>query len=181
MTDMSVLGPIRGQLAADRETLREAVNRVPVAWRERRVDPARWSVAEVLEHLATIEKNIATMFVGFLAAAPMLELAREPKAIEAPLRARLLDRTQLIEAPAPIQPTGTMDSETALRALEERRQELLSIIANADEKDLTAVSRPHRVFGPLDGYQWLMTLGGHEARHAAQIAELAEQIAGTSS
>ena len=181
MTETSVLDPIRRQLATDHETLRAAVERVPLDWRERRMDPARWSVAEILEHLATIEKNMVALFTGFLAAAPTLESAGLPHEMDAELRAKLLDRTQSIEAPTFIQPSGSVDSETALRTLEGYRKELLATIATADRKDFAAVSRPHRVFGPLNGYQWLMTTAGHEARHAAQIAEIADHVTGAPS
>jgi hypothetical protein len=38
------------------------------------------------------------------------------------------------------------------------------------------VSWPHPRFGPLTGYQWIAFSGAHEARHAAQIREIAEQL-----
>ena len=30
----------------------------------------------------------------------------------------------------------------------------------------------HPVFGPLDGYQWLLLLSAHSARHTEQIEEV---------
>src|SRR5262245_26628223 len=41
--------------------LTRAVNEVPVSARNRRPSEDRWSVAEVLEHLALVEENIAPL------------------------------------------------------------------------------------------------------------------------
>jgi hypothetical protein len=35
------------------------------------------------------------------------------------------------------------------------------------------VSMPHSVFGPSSAYHWFAFVGAHEARHAAQIREIA--------
>src|SRR5260221_4634943 len=53
------------QLLADldlhRASVREAIDSVPPEWRERRPAEGRWSVAEVLEHLAIIEGRVTKM------------------------------------------------------------------------------------------------------------------------
>ena len=38
--------------------------------------------------------------------------------------------------------------------------------------DLHGHSAPHPVFKMLDGYQWVLLLSGHSARHTAQIEEV---------
>jgi len=38
--------------------------------------------------------------------------------------------------------------------------------------DLHGHAGPHPVFKMLDGYQWVLLLSGHSARHTAQIEEV---------
>jgi hypothetical protein len=38
--------------------------------------------------------------------------------------------------------------------------------------DLHGHGAPHLVFKMLDGYQWVLLLSGHSARHTAQIGEV---------
>jgi hypothetical protein len=52
---------------------------------------------------------------------------------------------------------------------------MMQAIERADGLALETLSFPHRVFGPLDLYQWLLFLDAHENRHTEQIAELLEE------
>ncbi len=36
---------------------------------------------------------------------------------------------------------------------------------------------PHRIFGEMNFYQWIVFAGSHEARHAAQVAEIGATLA----
>ena len=38
--------------------------------------------------------------------------------------------------------------------------------------DLRGHAAPHPAFRMLDGYQWILLLSGHAARHTAQIEEV---------
>jgi hypothetical protein len=172
----SPLTEIRTSLAADRDALRAAVDRVPAALRQQRPSPDRWSVAEVLEHLAIVEGRSAAALAPQVAAAPILSapaaLSNSPA-----LRGAVLDRTSRVSAPDFIKPTGEVDAETAWTRLQASRQQILSIIDTGEGRDLSAISRPHPVLGQIDGYQWLASIGGHEARHTAQILEIAAELA----
>jgi hypothetical protein len=42
----------------------------------------------------------------------------------------------------------------------------------ATTDDLHGHGGPHPVFKMLDGYQWVLLLSGHSARHTAQIEEV---------
>jgi hypothetical protein len=178
MAETSALDSIREQLARDHAALLAAIDQVPQEWRDRRVHPDRWSVSEVVEHLCAVERGVGMLMAGFVQAAPVQGDDAPSFHIETEqqLRGVLLDRKTKIVAPERIHPTGTMDTAAALAMLEGLRAGLLETIRNAEGRDLSHVSRPHPVLGTLNGYQWLMSTAGHEARHAAQIAELAEQI-----
>ena len=118
------------------------------------------------------------LMAGFVQGAPVSGTSHSSGAEEreAELRGVLLDRTTKIVAPERITPSGKVDTATALATLETLRTALLETLQSADDRDLSQVSRPHPVLGILNGYEWLSATAGHEARHAAQISELAEQV-----
>jgi hypothetical protein len=54
-----------------------------------------------------------------------------------------------------------------------------SVMRAADGLKLTDVTMPHPVFGALNLYTWFAWVGSHEARHAAQIREIAAAVSGS--
>lgn len=175
MTQANPLAVIRAALAADRQNLRDAIKRVPKGLLNQRPSPERWSVAEVIEHLAIIEAATVGFLTPLVAGAPILPDDAQPVATPIP-RERLRDRTTRITAPEIVQPKGTLSFDEALAALEQSRTSLLMLLEAAEGRDLTAVGRPHPRLGPLDGYQWLAIVGAHEERHALQILEIAAEL-----
>ncbi|MDE3154775.1 MAG: DinB family protein [Acidobacteriota bacterium] len=162
-------------LARNRAAVRDAVDGVPRPLRERRPAADRWSTAEVLEHLAMVE----TAVHGLLAAA--LEAGRAEAAVRGEPRApfvideghvaRLLDRRQRITASAAGQPRGGLDADAAWGALQRIRGQVLELVSASDALALETATGRHPLLGPLNFRQWVVFLGGHDARHAAQIAE----------
>lgn len=179
MSTPSPIADIKTTLATDRAALRSAVDRVPAALRQQKPAPDRWSVAEVLEHLGLVEGRVVMFFAPLLQDAPTL--GAEPHTGATPVdRALLRDRGNKIAAPPPIQPTGSVSAEDAWATLQDTRVKLLAMLdaAETERRDLAQVSRPHPVLGPLDGYQWVATIGGHEERHTLQIHEIADALEG---
>jgi hypothetical protein len=178
MASASPIDALIDDLTADRARLAAAVEQVPSALRGRRPAADRWSVAEILEHLVIVEQRATTIVRDLAASAPQADgaSARSPGALD---RTVLRDRSQRVMAPAVIQPTGTMDADTAWAALARSRTALLAAVREAEGRDLAAVNRTHPRLGPLTGYEWIAALGGHEERHAAQIAEIAELMTPT--
>lgn len=170
----SPLTEIRSLLAADRASLRAAVERVPATARRERPAPGRWSVAEVLEHLAIVEERTVAALTPLVSAAPPIDAPRTATELD---RTALRDRTVRVMAPEMIQPSGQLDADAAWAALERSRSALLALLDVAEGRDLTAIGRAHPRLGQLDGYQWLASIGGHEERHAAQIVEAADALA----
>jgi hypothetical protein len=166
---------IRTALTADREALRAAVDRVPLHLRSQRPSPDRWSVAEVLEHLAIVEERSTAALAPRIAEAPALA-GPGFRPDDGALRTAVTNRSNRVTAPDFITPTGQVDAETAWAKLQNSREQLMALIHQAEGRDLSTVSRTHPVLGAIDGYQWLMSIGGHEARHTAQILEIAAAL-----
>ena len=179
MSTPSPIADIRTTLATDRAALRCAVDRVPAAMRQQKPAPDRWSVAEVLEHLGLVEGRVAMFFGPLLQDAPTLGVDTQTGATALD-RTSLRDRDNKIVAPPPIQPTGSLSAEDAWTILQETRVKLLAMldVAEAERRDLAQISRQHPVLGPLDGYQWVAAIGGHEERHTLQIHEIADALEG---
>jgi hypothetical protein len=167
-------------LDAQREALRAAVDLVPPERRERSPAPGRWSVAEILEHLSLVEGSITRLFAVRLAEARERGLSEETETTPVLSTfdlAKLLDRSYQVPASEAAQPPGKLDATAAWAALEAARQAFRETILSGDGLALGEVvhPRPHPVFGVLNLYQWVAFAGGHEARHAAQIREIAEE------
>lgn len=172
----SPITTLKATLAADRAALLAAVERVPADLRSTRPAEGRWSVQDVLEHLALVEGRALMLLGALVADAPPLEgAAGDPTAVN---RALLSNRAMKITAPEPIQPTGALTAGAALESLERTRAALLAAMDQAEGKDLSRVSRPHPALGPLDGYQWIGSLAGHEMRHTLQIDEIRAALVG---
>jgi hypothetical protein len=161
-------------LERQRRTLDAAIAAVPPSARDTRPAEERWSVAEIVEHLAEVERRIGGMIGKRIAEAKTNGLARESNSssILATINsARVLDRTRQIVSTTI--PTGTIGTEEALRQLDAVRADLTMAIMQGDGFDLTAVSAPHRVFGQINMYEWIAFIGSHMARHAEQVREIA--------
>ncbi len=175
MTQPDPLAVIRAGLAADRQNLRDAIKRVPKGLLEQRPSPERWSVAEILEHLAMIETATVSFLTPLVETAPLLAPDTHPSPTAIP-RDRLRDRSTRVTAPEIVQPRGAMTYDQAVEALDRSRTSLLLVLEAAAGRDLTAIGRPHPRLGQLDGYQWLAIVGAHEERHALQILEIAAEL-----
>jgi hypothetical protein len=175
MTELSPLTAIRALLTADRATLRAAFDQIPAGLHGRRPAPDRWSAAEILEHLATIETRIVMMLGALIPTAPDRTGSASRPALDGTVAA-IKDRTNRIVAPEALQPTGTIPPDASWAALERSRISLFALLDGAEHRDLSQVSRPHPVLGPLDGYQWIAAVGSHEVRHAAQLVEIADVL-----
>ncbi|HEY7235915.1 MAG TPA: DinB family protein [Gemmatimonadaceae bacterium] len=159
--------------------LRQAVDDFPRAKRQTKPSPERWSVAEVLEHLSIVEARIERVFTRKLTEARAAGLGRERD--ESPVVGtidmdRLLDRTRRITTAEATLPTGTLDADAAWAAYERSRDTLCAAVLAADGLALGDVVHPHPILGPINLYQWIAFVGGHEARHAAQILELRDLL-----
>ena len=172
-----LLDDLQAVLAEARAVLRAAVDSVPEALRDECPAPDRWSVAEILEHLARVESAVTRV----LASAASAELPEAPEGdVSGYDRTLILDRSRKIEAGERAQPTGAMAWSQAWDALTLSRQALIDTLRAGDPQRLARLRVPHFVFGTLDGEAWTRFLGGHEERHAAQIREVGVMLQGCS-
>ena len=136
-----------------------------------RSDPGRWSIAAVAEHTANRETTILQLVTEKMLKAPAI--ARPAESIsDEKLLAWLLDRTSKFQAPEMLKPTNRWATRDALTKDFLAAREKTMTYVSTTEDDLHGHGGPHPVFKMLDGYQWLLLLSGHSARHLAQIEEV---------
>jgi uncharacterized damage-inducible protein DinB len=167
------------QLDAARARLREAVDAVPIEARGKRPGDGRWSVNEILEHLALVERRFAGLIALRIAEARDAGLGpekpdRDP--FPASLKQALNDRANRRTAPEAVHPKGNLDAAAAWDEAEKARVITRDIVTGADGLALSEVRHTHPVFGTLTVYQLVELIANHEVRHSKQIAGIAEQI-----
>lgn len=166
-------------LDARRAALEQAVEAIPTELRERRPAPERWSVAEVLEHLALVEGQITKLLQSLIASAQAAGLDPEPETspiTPTPALARALDRSRPLVASEASTPRGGLSASAAYALLIQQREALRAVLLSADGLALSEVQAPNPVLGVLNGYEWVLFVGAHEARHTMQIHEIAASL-----
>jgi uncharacterized damage-inducible protein DinB len=133
--------------------------------------PDRWSIAEVAEHIAISETTILHLVTDQIMKGPAVP--RSPSSVsDEKLLAWLLDRTSKFQAPEMLKPTGRWATRDALTKDFLAAREKTATYVRTTTDDLHGHAGPHPVFKMLDGYQWVLLLSGHSARHTAQIEEV---------
>ena len=135
--------------------------------------PDRWSVAEVMEHLAAAEDLLRVMTQEQVMKTPAVP-PRDPaelKKIDDSVVAMVPDRSHKVDAPEPLRPTNRFGSPA------EAQEHFLESRATTEEYlKSTPDLRAHSVDSPmgmkLDGYEWILLIAGHSERHTKQMLEV---------
>lgn len=153
------------------------VSRVPAARQTERPRPDRWSVAEIVEHMARIDTGVARVLAAKSvepATATPEELARGR--MTPAMAARIRSREERVEAPDRVRPSGTLTPDAALAMLAQARAALRDAVLAADPAVLESRMHPHVVIGPMTLRAWVEFAAHHDARHAQQVAEVADDL-----
>ena len=166
-------------LELERGALLAAVHAVPSHLRERRPAPGRWSVAEVLDHLARVEEGVTKLLAarGTVAPAePPDDAAVAAAQLSVERIAGLRNRERLCEAPERVRPAPETDFASALARVQAARQALLAVLGGCNAAALAEVTYVHPAIGRLTLTGWVESVAHHEARHTGQIIEIAGQV-----
>lgn len=138
-------------------------------WRFR-PGPDRWSIAEIVEHLAIVESMVVEGVAPQLAAAPVVRAGGDPREKDKAILKQVPDRSAKYQAPEAVAPHGRESPEEWLTRFEERRKATSAWVKGTNL--LRGHLAPHPALGPLDGYQWALTIAAHSSRHTQQILEV---------
>jgi hypothetical protein len=134
--------------------------------------PDRWSVGEVVEHLALAESFLyGAHQKGIAGPAATAEQRAATKGKDEVILNAIPDRTKKVQAPEPLQPkTSLGNRDQAIGAFRDRRAVTLAYATKTtDDLRSRVMDSP---LGPVDAYQWLLFISAHTERHLAQLREV---------
>jgi hypothetical protein len=134
--------------------------------------PARWSIAEVSEHLTLVEQGLGGMVRGGLKPIPAFSADSAAK-LEAAVRGLYGNRTRKMTSPEGFVPTHKWATQAELMSAynDARRSNLEYVRTTKDPVRARGVE--HAAFGTaIDGTHWLVAIGAHMERHLQQIEEV---------
>ncbi|HEY6182378.1 MAG TPA: DinB family protein [Terriglobales bacterium] len=133
--------------------------------------PDRWSVAEVMEHIAAAEDYIRGNITENVMKAPARNEAEDVKTLDDTVVAKLPDRSHKAQAPEPLKPTNRFGSpDAALKHFLESRQTTESFLTSHNDLREHAADSP--LGKKLDAYEWVLFIAGHSERHTKQMLEV---------
>ncbi len=157
------------QLRAGLDTLLQCVDGVSETQAKFKPGPDQWSIADVMEHLATTEHGMYRLITVYYE--PLAEPAQRGR--EEMFANLGRDRREKMQAPERVRPKGRYDSLVgALDQFRENRERTITYIA-ACEDDLRTRATQH-LLGRISCQECLMVLIAHPIRHAEQIREIKE-------
>ncbi len=134
--------------------------------------PDRWSVAEVMEHLAAAEDLLRGMMQEQVMKSPAVPVrdAEETKKADESVLTMVPDRSHKAQAPEPLKPTNRFGSPAAAQ-----KHFVESRAATEEYLKSTPGLRAHlgdSPLGKLDGYEFALFTAAHSERHTKQMLEV---------
>ncbi len=134
--------------------------------------PDRWSVAEVMEHLAAAEDMLRGLTQEQIMKSPPVPVrsAEEIKKSDESVLTMVPDRSHKAQAPEPLRPTNRFGSPAAAQKhFVESRASTEEYLRNATGLREHLGDSP---LGKLDGYEFVLFTAAHSERHTKQMLEV---------
>jgi hypothetical protein len=133
--------------------------------------PDRWSIAEVVEHIAAAEDYLMGMVTSQVMKAPARPAGDDVKAIDDMVAAKVPDRSRKAQAPEPLKPTNRFGSpQASLKHFTDARAQTEVFLKTHDDLRDHAIDSP--MGKKLDGYEGVLFVAGHSERDTKQINEV---------
>ncbi len=158
------------QLERTRAGVIEATTGLSEAQWKFKPGPDRWSVAEVMEHIALSEDFLFENTSKNVMSAPAGPADRDYKAGDQFVLKVIPDRSQKATAPDPLVPTGRWQPQEALDHFLKSRARTVEFLKSTPDLRDHVVDSP--IGQKLDGYQWVLFTSAHSERHTKQMLEV---------
>ena len=129
----------------------------------------RWSIAENLEHVVAFEVFLRGVIAKTMAGEP--EPGKSVAEKDSLVFGIATGRDTKFNAREVVRPVGRWAVSELVAEFKKTRAETMVFAAEIDG-DLRGHFFAHVALGDLDCYQWLVVLGQHGSRHAAQIEQV---------
>jgi hypothetical protein len=140
--------------------------------------PNRWSIAEIVEHMALTQDVVMGPIREQLAKSAAVTAERDYKQVDAMVVNQLPDRTAKFQAPEFLQPTGRWEPSVALDRVLKNYARIGEYLESTPDLRQHLVEAPpikavsKGAFESMDGYQWVLATAAHTERHTKQILEV---------
>lgn len=148
----------------------DSVNMLSDEQLNQRLDPEKWTIAQVLVHLYLLERGLSKWIPDALSKGEKQIVDKKPIYM-------VPDRSKKLKAPKNVEPRDEFYTLDAVQIkLRQSRVALNEALAGVAEEELEKRALPHPVFGPINLKQWVELVGVHEKRHLEQIEELKQEL-----
>ncbi|NOT61833.1 MAG: DinB family protein [Acidobacteria bacterium] len=135
--------------------------------------PNKWSVGEILEHIAKTEGLLIGSVEKMLTEPVNAAWAEKTKGKTAIIERRMLNREVKAQANEMLVPSGKLTRAEVMAQFKANRAATRKLIANTKaEVHAHTQDHPEPTFGTLSAYQWLVFTALHNLRHNLQIEEV---------
>jgi len=144
--------------------------------------PERWSIAENLEHMVTVQDRVLGMIKEQLASAPAAPGDRDCAQVDAIVIFQFPDRLRKFPAPEFIHPAGRLAPAQAVDLLVQNTARLMERLESTPDLRRHALEAPPLkavsggAYDTMDGYQWILAAAAHTERHTKQILEVKADV-----
>lgn len=160
-----------------REHLMRTVSEISEAEADTIPEGEKWSIRQIVEHVAMVDHGIARICRKLVSAAKEAGKASNGVAMLSPeFVAKAADQTAKLEAPDHVQPSGEIAISDSIERMTQNQAAYASLRSDLESYDLSGPKFPHPYFGPLTAAEWLALVGGHEMRHNRQILRVLKSI-----
>lgn len=137
----------------------------------------KWTIAQIVEHVSMVENGMSRICSKLLSSAKAEgQLSDGTVKISDKFAEKSAEVvTVKLEAPEIVRPTHDRSIAESLASTDETRNKLNELRPLFEEFDGNTQKFPHPFFGDLSAVEWLVLVGGHEARHLKQIRHLLEK------
>lgn len=132
--------------------------------------PDRWSVAQVMEHIAAAEDLLLDTTKEKVMTSPAGEPGRDFKKTDEAVLMMVPDRSHKAQAPEPLVPSNRFGSpESSVKHFLESRATTESFLRSTGGLRDHVMDSP---VGKLDAYEFVLFIAAHSERHTKQINEV---------
>lgn len=157
-----------------RERLVETIGNLSDEQANAAPEEGKWTIAQLVEHIATVEDGMTRICRKLLNEAKETGKTSDGSVSisEDFLRKAEGSRETKLQAPEMVHPKSNLTIAESLLKMEENRKRLNELRPLFESVECSDHKFPHPAFGALTAHEWLALVGGHEARHIAQIKRI---------
>ncbi len=134
----------------------------------------KWTVAHIFEHIARVEEGLSKISYKLISKA-QADGKKSDGTAKITKDFRKEAEGKKFEAPETVRPQGNMTIAESLAKMDENRRRINEMRPIFETVECGDYTFPHPAMGELNANEWLALIGGHEARHLAQIGKILEK------